>query len=100
MRKEILGLTSIKTLRKIKHRSIPKAEGTDDAELYLLRNNLILANRERASVEKRKESVEVRIKEIEMRIAELESGLKRKRPKKRIAPQPLKSGMQVMKVDY
>lgn len=100
MSREIRGLTSIRTLRKVKHRSIPRSEGTDDAELYLLKNNLILAKREKGAIEKRKETVDTKIIEIEGRIAELESRAKKKRPKKRPAQPAMKSSMRVMKVDY
>jgi len=73
MKREIRSLGSIKTLMSMKHRSLPKAERSNDAELYLLKNNLALAQRELISVSRRKEVVEKKLEEIEQRIAELEA---------------------------
>ena len=100
MSREIRGLTSIRTLRKVKHRSIPRSEGTDDAEIYLLKNNLILAKKEKGAIDERKKTIEKKISEIEERVAELESNAKKRRPKNRSVPPAIKSSMRVMKVDY
>ncbi len=100
MSKEIRGLSSIKTFRKVKHRSMSKWEGTDDAELYLLKNNLILAKKENVAVDKRRGVIGRRIKEIEERIRELEVKAKKRPRKKRAAPTVKKSSMQVVRIDY
>ena len=104
MGKEIRSLGHIKTLMGMKHRSLPKAERANDAEIYLLKNNLSLSKKELASVSQRKEVVEKRIEDIENRIAELEEQELEKKAKmaeggnaKRIRP---KSNMKVMKMDY
>ena len=72
MKREIRSLGSIKTLMSMKHRSLPKAARSNDAEIYLLKNNLALVQRELTSVNKRKEVVEKKIQEILQRVAELE----------------------------
>ena len=100
MRKEVQGLSSVKTLRTIKHRSIPRAEGIDDAELYLLKNNLIMAKKEEAGIERRKEILGKRISGIEERISELEGRTKKKRVKKRKTSPATKSSLRIIKVDY
>ncbi len=101
MKREVQGLTSIKTLRTIKHRSIPSTEGADGAELYLLKNNLIMARREEAGLDKRKKLLEKRISDIEERIIELEGKApKKKRRKRRAAAEPVKSSMRVVRIDY
>ena len=105
MAKEIRRLDSIKTLMGMKHRSLPRAERANDAEIYLLRNNLALSLKELASVNQRKETIAVRIEEIEGRIAKLEAEEKEKRAQiadttnggKRIRP---RGDIKVMKVDY
>ena len=104
MKREIRSLGSIKTLMTMKHRSLPKAERSNDAELYLLKNNLALAQRELGSVSLRKETVENRIREIEQRVAELESeeGLIRSKSvgdSHSIKTRPTR-GIKVMKVNY
>jgi len=103
MAKEIRTLGHIKTLMGMKHRSLPKADRANDAEIYLLRNNLSLSLKELVSVNHRKETIETRIQDIEVRIAELEAEEKEKRAQmgdngeKRIKP---KGNMKVMKIDY
>ncbi len=105
MAKEIRRLASIKTLMGMKHRSLPKADRANDAEIYLLRNNLALSIKELTSVNERKEKVEQRIADIENRIADLEAEEKEKRAQqfaasngeKRIRP---KGNMKVMSVEY
>jgi len=104
MGKEIRGLMSIKTLMGMKHRSLPKAERANDAEIYLLRNNLALSNKELVSITERKKVVEDRIADIESRIAELEEEEQEKRAQmkaqggpKKIKP---KGNMKVMSIDY
>ena len=104
MGKEIRRLSSIKTLMGMKHRSLPKAERANDAEIYLLRNNLALSTKELASINERKETVENRIADIEARIAELEAEEQEKKAEmagkdhlKRIKPM---GSMKVMKIDY
>jgi len=79
MAKEIRTLGHIKTLMGMKHRSLPKADRANDAEIYLLRNNLALSLKELVSVNQRKETIEMRIQDIEARIAELEAEEKEKR---------------------
>lgn len=100
MGKEIRGLSSIKTLRKMNYRSIPKAEGAVESELYTLKNNLMLAKKEKEAIKMRKQAVERRINEVEERIEELESGVKKERPRHRPAPTPKQGSMRVLKVDY
>ncbi|OIP28824.1 MAG: hypothetical protein COW04_08165 [Deltaproteobacteria bacterium CG12_big_fil_rev_8_21_14_0_65_43_10] len=104
MKKEIRSLGSIKTLMNMKHRSLPKAERSNDAELYLLKNNLALAQRELSSVSKRKEIVENKIREIEERIAELESEAGITRSKSAADSHSIKTmprgAIKVMKVNY
>jgi len=100
MGNEVRGLSAIKTLRKMNYRSIPKAEGAVESELYILKNNLMLSKKEKAAVKMRKQVVEKRISEIEKRIEELESGVKRERPKDRPAPTTKQGSMRVMKFDY
>lgn len=104
MGKEIRGLRTIKTLMGMKHRSLPKAERANDAEIYLLRNNLALSIKELASVNQRKETIETRIADIETRIAELEAEEQEKRTEmagkdgpKKIRP---RGNMKVMPIDY
>jgi predicted nucleic acid-binding Zn-ribbon protein len=100
MKREIKGLGSIKTLRKLKRKSISGAEGTDHAELYLLKNNLTMAKREISGVERRKKALEERISGMEQRITELEGKTPKKRGKKRNVPPQAKSPIQVLKVGY
>lgn len=104
MGKEIRGLGSIKTLMGIKHRSLPKAERANDAELYLLKNNLALSTKELSSITVRKEVVEKRVEDIKERIVklEMEEGITRTKgfadlPSKRTGP---KSAIKVMRIDY
>jgi uncharacterized protein YlxW (UPF0749 family) len=104
MAKEIRTLGHIKTLMGMKHRSLPKADRANDAEIYLLRNNLALSLKELVSVNQRKETIETRIQDIEARIAELEAEEHEKRAQladkngeKRIKP---RGNMKVMKIDY
>ena len=104
MAKEIRTLGHIKTLMGMKHRSLPKADRANDAEIYLLRNNLSLSLKELGSVNQRKKTIETRIQDIETRIAELEAQDKEKRAQladntgeKRIKP---RGNMKVMNIDY
>jgi len=104
MAKEIRTLGHIKTLMGMKHRSLPKADRANDAEIYLLRNNLSLSLKELVSINQRRGTVETRIHDIEARIAELEAEEKEKRAQtadnngpKRIRP---RGNMKVMKIDY
>jgi len=104
MKRELKSLSSIKTLMTMKHRSLPKAERSNDAELYLLKNNLALSQRELISVNNRKEVVEKRIAEIIQRVAELEAeeGITRSKSaadSHSIKTRP-KGGIKVMKVNY
>jgi len=104
MAKEIRTLGHIKTLMGMKHRSLPKAERANDAEIYLLRNNLSLSLKELVSINQRKGTVETRIQDIKARIAELEAEEKEKRAQTpdNNAPKRIKSmgNMKVMKIDY
>ena len=104
MGKDIRGLNSIKTLMGMKHRSLPKAERANDAEIYLLRNNLALSTKELVSIKERKQSVENRISDIEARIAELEAQEQEKKAEmsergglKKILP---RGKMKVLPIDY
>ncbi|MCF8145162.1 MAG: hypothetical protein K9N21_14700 [Deltaproteobacteria bacterium] len=104
MAKEIRTLGHIKTLMGMKHRSLPKADRANDAEIYLLRNNLALSIKELVSINQRRKTIEERIQDIETRIAELEAQEKEKRTQLadntgeiRIKP---RGNMKVMKVDY
>jgi len=105
MPKEIRTLGHIKTLMGMKHRSLPKAERANDAEIYLLRNNLALSTKELASITQRKEKIEQRIADIEGRIAELEAEEKEKAAQqradgngeKRMRP---KGSMKIMPFEY
>jgi len=104
MAKEIRTLGHIKTLMGMKHRSLPKADRANDAEIYLLRNNLSFSLKELTSVNQRRETIETRIQDIEARIAELEAEEKEKRAQtadnngpKKIRPT---GNMKVMKIDY
>ena len=104
MKREIRSLGSIKTLTTMKHRSLPKTEKSNDAELYLLKNNLSLTQRTLASASRRKEVVEKKLEEIEERIAELEAeeGITRSKSaadSHSIKTRP-KGGIKVMKVNY
>jgi predicted nucleic acid-binding Zn-ribbon protein len=104
MAKEIRTLGHIKTLMGTKHRSLPKAERANDAEIYLLRNNLSVSLKELVSINQRKKAVETRIQDIETRIADLEAEDKEKRAQTpdNNAPKRIKSvgNMKVMKIDY
>jgi len=104
MKREIRSLGSIKTLMSMKHRSLPKAERSNDAELYLLKNNLALAQRELTSVNNRKEVVGNRIAEIKQRIVELESEEGITRSKSAADSHSIKTRptgkIKVMKVNY
>ncbi len=100
MKREVKGLEAIKTLRKLKRKSISGAEGTNHAELYLLKNNLTMAKREMSGIERRKEALEERISGMEQRIAELEGKTPKRRGKRRNVPPRAKSPMQVLKVGY
>jgi len=104
MGKRVRALGHVKTLMGMKHRSLPKAERANDAEIYLLKNNLTLSKRELESVNQRKKVVEGKIGEIENRIAKLEAQeLEKKADRaqggnvRKIRP---KSNMRVMKMDY
>lgn len=104
MKREIRSLGSIKTLMSMKHRSLPKAERSNDAELYLLKNNLALAQRELTSVNNRKEVVGNRVAEIKQRIVELESEEGITRSKSAADSHSIKTRptgkIKVMKVNY
>jgi len=104
MAKEIRTLGHIKTLMGMKHRSLPKADRANDAEIYLLRNNLSLSLKELASINQRRSKVEERIQDIQARIAELETEEKEKRaqtPDNNAAKTIRTLGnMKVMKIDY
>jgi len=104
MKREIRSLSSIKTLTTMKHRSLPKAERSNDAELYLLKNNLALSQRALSSVNNRKDVVEKRIVEIKQRVAELEAEEGITRSKSVPDPHAIKTrparGIKVMKVNY
>ncbi len=104
MSKEIRSLGHIKTLMGMKHRSLPKADRANDAEIYLLKNNLSLSKKELISVSQRKTVIETRIEDIENRIAELEEQELEKKAKmaeggdtRKIRP---KGNMKVMTMDY
>lgn len=103
MANRIRSLASIKTLTGMKHSSMPKADRSVDGELYLLKNNLALSQRELTSVSERKAIVEGRIRDIELRIEELETGLgiTRRTPATgsgfKTSP---KGALKVMKVEY
>jgi hypothetical protein len=104
MKREIRSLDSIKTLMGMKHRSLPKAERSNDAEIYLLKNNLSLSQKELSSVSRRKKVIEERIRDLELRIAELELEADVKRSENaadlhRINTRPA-GGIKVMKVNY
>jgi len=104
MGKEIRSLGHIKTLMGMKHRSLPKADRANDAEIYLLKNNLSLSKKELASVAQRKQVIKTRIEDIENRIAELEEQEIEQKAKMaeggnagKLRP---KSNIKVMKMDY
>ncbi len=104
MGKEIRSLGHIKTLMGMKHRSLPKADRANDAEIYLLKNNLSLSRKELVSVSQRKKVIETRIEDIENRIAELDAQELEKKAKllegddaRKIRP---KGNMKVMTMDY
>lgn len=104
MGKRVRSLGHVKTLMGMKHRSLPKAERANDAEIYLLKNNLSLSKKELASITQRKKVIEVRIGDIENRIALLEAQELEKKAKmaeggdaRKIRPN---SNMKVMKMDY
>jgi len=104
MGNDIRSLGHIKTLMGMKHRSLPKADRANDAEIYLLKNNLSLSKKELASVTQRKQVIETRIEDIENRIAELEEQELEKKANmaevgdtRKIKP---KSNIKVMKMDY
>ena len=104
MGKEIRSLSHIKTLMGMKHRSLPKADRANDAEIYLLKNNLSLSRKELISVSQRKKVIETRIEDIENRIAELDAQELEKKAKMaesgdtpKIRP---KGNINVMKMDY
>ena len=104
MAKEIRSLSHIKTLMGMKHRSLPKADRANDAEIYLLKNNLSLSKKELVSVSQRKKVIKTRIQNIENRIAELEIQELEKKAKmaesgdvRKIRPN---SNMKVMTMDY
>ncbi len=102
MGKDIRSLGHIKTLMGMKHRSLPKADRANDAEIYLLKNNLSLSKKELVSVSQRKEVIETRIEDIENRIAELEAQELEKKaqmPGDGGRKRP-KSNVTVMKIDY
>lgn len=100
---QIRSLASIKTLIGIRYRSIPKTERSVDGELYLLKNNLALSQRELTCVSERKAIVGRRTRDIELRIEELETGLgiTRRAPATgsgfKTSP---KGALKVMKVEY
>ncbi len=99
MGKRVRSLTHVKTLMGMKHRSLPKAERANEAEIYLLKNNLSLSKKELGSISQRKNEIETRIADIENRIAELEK--KAQMADGQAAPKKLpKSGIKVMKMDY
>jgi len=104
MGKEIRSLGHIKTLMGMKHRSLPKADRANDAEIYLLKNNLSLSKKELVSVSQRKKVIETRIDDIESRISELEMQELEKKAQmadggdvRKIKP---KGNIDVMKMDY
>ena len=104
MGKDIRSLGHIKTLMGMKHRSLPKAERANDAEIYLLKNNLSLSKKELASISQRKKVVETRLEDIQNRIAELEEQELKKKAEMaegggvgKIRP---KGNIKVMKMDY
>ena len=104
MGKEIRSLGHIKTLMGMKHRSLPKADRANDAEIYLLKNNLSLSRKELVSVSQRKKVIETRIEDIENRIAELDAQELEKKAKLlegdgagKIKP---RGNMKVMTMDY
>ena len=101
MGKEIRSLGHIKTLMGMKHRSLPKADRANDAEIYLLRNNLSLSLKELTSVAHRKKVVEERISDIQNRIETLEK--ERIENARNDGPEhiiPKSRNMKVMKIDY
>lgn len=104
MEREIRSINCIKTLMGMKYRSLPKAQRSNEGELYLLKNNLDLAQRELGSVLKRKMVVEGKIEDITQRIEELERGLKVKTSKDTAGHRSIKASpknaIKVMKVDY
>jgi hypothetical protein len=104
MGKEIRRLGSIKTLMGMKHRSLPKAERANDAELYLLKNNLAVSTKELSSITERKKVVEKRVEDIKERIAklEMEEGITRTKgfadaSSKKPVP---RGAIKVMRIDY
>jgi len=104
MKEDIRSLSSIKTLTSMKHRSLPKTEKSNDAELYLLKNNLALTQRSLASASRRKEVVEKKLEEIEERIAKLEAEEGITRSETAAGSHSIKTrptvGIKVMKVNY
>jgi hypothetical protein len=100
MGKDIRSLGHIKTLMGMKHRSLPKADRANDAEIYLLRNNLSLSLKELGSVSQRKQVIEERIGDIEERIEDLESERVQYKQNDTTRGRPAKGNMKVMKIDY
>ena len=100
MGKEIRSLGYIKTLMGMKHRSLPKGDRANDAEIYLLRNNLSLSLKELGGVTHRKQVVEERIADIQERIEDLESERVQYKQKDTKIGRPVKGNMKVMKIEY
>jgi peptidoglycan hydrolase CwlO-like protein len=104
MGKRVRSLGHVKTLMGMKHRSLPKAERANDAEIYLLKNNLSLSKKELGSISQRKKVIENRIEDIQNRIAELEAQELEKKAKMAeggdTRKKKPKGNINVMKMDY
>jgi len=106
MDRQIKGLRSISTLRKLQQGAIPgNNRGSDQLQLYILENNRALLEKELESVLQRKAKIEERMKMIDENMATIKGGLsgrkrrKKGRPSVPKAQSPQKS-IQVMKIDY
>ncbi len=99
MGKEIRGLKSISTLRKLRTQSSSAA--SKQLELYLLDNNMALLEKELSSMEKRKKKIEDKLNILKENKAALEGISPGKKRKKRASASPAKRGsIKVMKINY
>lgn len=104
MGRNIGSLSDIKTGQKAKVRTIPKVEGSNYLDLFMLSKERDRLKQEKSVVDKRKEQLEANLKNIEQRVEMLEEAVpqedKQTRSKKRRQEEPPKKEWKTMSLNY
>lgn len=107
MERQIKGLTSINTMRKLQQGAIPgDSRGSSQLQLYILENNRALLEKELESMIKRKTRIEEKLKTIDESMASISGVMPKAKAARRSRRPPVRKAesrqkpIQVMKIEY